>query len=104
MPPPARSELLADEDLRTCVGVLRILEDKRMTMHADEYREAAASLLRGLRTLGIDDLLAVAAGRMAVLSTLAENVLFERGACLTFGDREARARALLVAEELFARV
>ncbi len=104
MPSPARSELLVDEELRTCVGVLRILEDKRMVMHPGEYRDAAASLMRGLRTLALDDLLALTAGMMPVLSTLAENVLFERGGCLVYGERDQRALALQVAEELYARV
>lgn len=94
---------LQDESVRVSVDVLRILETKRMRMHARDYRDAAAHVLHAVSTLGLDDLIAVARSGRAVFADAAASVLFDIG-CDDLIDEAVVMRARREMEALLQRL
>ena len=90
--------------LRLSVEIMRILEDKRMRMHAADYRGAAAHLMESLRVMRIPRLLKLARSRRPVLADAAEAVLVELRCDHLVDENELRADAARVTAELIARL
>jgi len=93
-----------DDSLRLSIEIMCILENKRMRMHAADYRGAAAHLMESLRVMGIPRLLHLARSRRPVLAEAAEAVLVELRCDHLVDENELRADAARVTAELIERL
>lgn len=101
-PSPALAAI--SRKIAALLKLLQALDQGRLPMHPDDYRDIVRSVAASLRTVRIDELTAMARGMPGMLGELAENEVFDRACCLTMGERRYRQRAEKSCDALLARL
>lgn len=91
-------------DIEVPVALLHALEDRHMPMHPDGYRHLADTVIDALEAESLQTLIGVTRDGDPLLAAMAENVIFERTACLAAGTRRDRQIVDRVAESLMTRL
>lgn len=91
-------------DIEVPVSMLHALESRCLPMHAQGYRGLAASVVDALEIESLQTLLGITRDGNPLLAQMAENVIFDRTACLACGTRRDRKVVDRVAEALMTRL